>query len=179
MKVWLNRPKRADMPINWVDTAGAGFDEEVKRETLSTYNLREAQLIVKLLQKESLYGLSVGVIAPYRAQTELLNKTLRKSEDLIKYLDQIDINSVDAFQGQERDIIYISLVRSNQEGVIGFLKEYRRMNVAMTRARHKLVIVGDSATIGQDTFFGELIDYVQRQGKYQSVYELDNILSEL
>ena len=174
----LRQPKLFDVPIAWIDTAGAGFDEKVKQETLSTYNEQEASLIVKLLQNEPLMELSVGVIAPYRAQTELLHKALSKSDTLAKHIDKIDVNSVDAFQGQERDVVYISLVRSNLDGEIGFLKEYRRMNVAMTRAKHRLVIVGDSATVGQDDFFSDLVDYIQQHGAYQSVYEL-NILHEL
>ena len=174
----LSRTRIYDKPIHWIDTAGAGFEEKVKKETLSTYNEQEAALVAKLLEKEALDGLTVGVIAPYRAQTEVLGKVLRRSHELARFVDQIDINSVDAFQGQERDIVYISLVRSNHHGEIGFLKEYRRMNVAMTRAKHRLVIVGDSATVAQDAFFGELLDYVQTPGSYQSVYELD-VLQEL
>jgi len=171
------RHKHFDTALAWIDTAGAGFEEKVKKETLSIYNEQEASLIVKLLQKEELNDLSIGVIAPYRAQTEILKKYLSASQELAMHSSQIDINSVDAFQGQERDLIYISLVRSNPHGEIGFLKEYRRMNVAMTRARHRLVIIGDSATVGQDGFFGALLDYVQQNGKYQSVYELHELMN--
>ena len=159
-------------PIRMIDTAGAGYEEKVKKETLSTYNEEEAALLVKLLEDEQLEGMSVGVIAPYKAQTELLRKLIEKSELLTPFRESIDVNSVDAFQGQERDVIYISLVRSNSEGEIGFLKEYRRMNVAMTRARVRLVLIGDSATLGHDPFFTKLIDYVQQHGLYESVYQL-------
>lgn len=168
----LERPMLFDDPVEWVDTAGAGYDEKVKKETLSTYNEEEAELVVKLLTNENLDGRSIGVIAPYRAQVELLTKAINQADDLASIRTQIDINSVDAFQGQERDVILISLVRSNSTGEIGFLKEYRRTNVAMTRARFKLIIVGDSATVGQDSFFGDLLEYVQEHGKYRSVYEL-------
>ena len=128
------------------------------------------------MELEKLEDLSIGVILPYRAQVEQVKKRLSASEVLSQYTEHIDVNSVDAFQGQERDIIFISLVRSNSTGTIGFLKEYRRMNVAMTRARHRLVIVGDSATVGQDPFFQRMIEYIQAHGTYKSVYELDSLV---
>ena len=83
----------------------------------------------------------------------------------------ISVNTIDGFQGQEKDVIYISLVRSNEKAEIGFLKDYRRMNVAMTRARLQLVIVGDSATIGDDSFYQELLDFVEQEGQYQTAWE--------
>ncbi len=168
----LDRPNPFEIPIGWVDTAGAGYDEKEKKETLSTFNEEEARLLIELLEMEKIEDRSVGIITPYRAQIELLTKEIRQSSLLTPFMEQIDINSVDAFQGQERDIIYISLVRSNLNGEIGFLKEYRRMNVAMTRARYRLVIIGDSATIAQDTFFGEMLSFIQKKGQYQSVFEL-------
>jgi superfamily I DNA and/or RNA helicase len=81
------------------------------------------------------------------------------------------IQSVDAFQGQERDLIYVSLVRSNEEGEIGFLKDYRRSNVAMTRARKKLVIIGDSATLANDAFYESMLKYIEKNGLYRSAWE--------
>jgi len=172
----LDRPRKFDTHLLMVDTAGAGFEEKVKKETLSTYNEGEADLLVKLMEREPLDGLSVGVILPYRAQVEQIKKRLPLSTALEHFQDSIDVNSVDAFQGQERDIIFISLVRSNHSGEIGFLKEYRRMNVAMTRARHRLVIVGDSATVGIDPFFGKLMDYIQANGEYKSIYEFESLI---
>ncbi len=169
----LSRPPVFEEPVMWVDTAGAGYDERVKDETLSTYNTEEAQMVVKLLALEKLEGMSVGIIAPYKAQVEVLTKLVNESQALAPYRAQIGINSVDAFQGQQRDVIFISLVRSNDRGEIGFLKEYRRMNVAMTRAKQRLVLIGDSATLGTDPFFGEMLDYVQQHGRYASVYEFD------
>lgn len=169
----LSRPPVFEEPVMWVDTAGAGYDERVKDETLSTYNTEEAQMVVKLLALEKLEGMSVGIIAPYKAQVELLTKLVNESQALAPYRAQIGINSVDAFQGQERDVIFISLVRSNDRGEIGFLKEYRRLNVAMTRAKQRLVLIGDSATLGTDPFFGEMLDYVQQHGRYASVFEFD------
>ncbi|MEP0273000.1 AAA domain-containing protein [Ekhidna sp.] len=168
-----SRDKMFEPAIYFVDTAGAGYTEKVKKETLSTYNEDEADLLINLIADDKPDGLSIGVIAPYKAQVEVLNKKVNESEEVASYREHININSVDAFQGQERDAIYISLTRSNSDGEIGFLKEYRRLNVAMTRARHRLVIVGDSATLGSDSFFTNLIEYVQKHGKYASVYELN------
>lgn len=167
----LARAQLFEDAVMFVDTAGAGFDEKVKKETLSTYNSNEAELLIKLLSEEKLDGLSVGIIAPYKAQVEVLTKLVNESAALPPWRSQIGINSVDAFQGQERDVIYISLTRSNDRGEIGFLKEYRRLNVAMTRAKHRLVLVGDSATLGSDSFFEKMLDYVQKHGKYTSAYE--------
>ena len=167
----LERPQLFEEPLAFVDTAGAGYTEKIKEETLSTYNSEEAELLVSLLSQEKLEELSVGIIAPYRAQTEILRKLVNESAALVPHRLDITINSVDAFQGQERDVIYISLVRSNDDGIIGFLKEYRRLNVAMTRAKYRLVIIGDSSTLGNDPFFGEMLDYVQQYGRYASVYE--------
>ena len=87
-------------------------------------------------------------------------------------MSKVAINTVDSFQGQERDIIYISLVRSNEKGEIGFLADTRRMNVAMTRAKKKLVIIGDSATIGQHAFYGQFLDYINEIGAYRSAFEI-------
>ncbi len=168
-----DRPIHFENPVTYVDTAGAGYDEKVKTETLSTYNEEEAKLLIHLLEAEFLEGMSVGIIAPYKAQVEVLTKLVNQSEVLAPFRSEINVNSVDAFQGQERDVIYISLVRSNDRGEIGFLKEYRRLNVAMTRAKQRLVLVGDSATLGSDAFFNKMIDYVQSNGKYASVYEYD------
>ena len=172
----LNRQKLYDPSVLFIDTAGAGFEEKVKKETLSTYNEQEASLIPKLIAADKPENLSIGVIAPYKAQVEQLVKEINHFPKLAIYREHININSVDAFQGQERDTIYISLTRSNDNGEIGFLKEYRRLNVAMTRAKHRLVLVGDSATLGSDKFFEELIAYVQEHGEYRSVYELTDLV---
>lgn len=173
----LDRHKLFDINMLMVDTAGAGFEEKVKKETLSTYNEGEADVLISLMEREPLEGKSIGVILPYRAQVEQIRKRLAGSDALAPFLDQIDVNSVDAFQGQERDMIFISMVRSNHIGEIGFLKEYRRMNVAMTRARHRLVIVGDSSTIGNDPFYSRMIDYIQANGDYKSIYEFESLVN--
>lgn len=164
--------------VLFIDTAGCGFDEKLNSETLSTYNVEEgrfvlAQLdrILKELPEADAHQLKIGVIAPYKAQSELLKTKLPDLGLPIEVLKNITINSVDAFQGQERDIMMISLTRSNAEGIIGFLSNERRMNVAMTRARHLLVMVGDSATLSSNDFFDQLIQDLQQRNFYHSAFE--------
>lgn len=171
-----------DSPLEFIDTAGCGFFEEVDKETLSSFNKEEAELVLKHFQSylseiEQKTGLDkindMGIISPYKAQTTLLQTLINERGFLDEKLkDKLVVNTVDSFQGQERDIIYISLVRSNEKGQIGFLSDIRRMNVAMTRARKKLVVVGDSATIGQHPFYNSFIDYVNEIGAYRSAFEL-------
>ncbi|MFY0605077.1 MAG: AAA family ATPase [Cyclobacteriaceae bacterium] len=167
-----------DEPVAFIDTAGCGYDEKLNQETLSTYNEEEAGFVLRRLEKtlESLPDdererLSIGIIAPYKAQAEVLKNQLRHFDYSEAVLKNITIQSVDAFQGQERDIMMISLVRSNPRGEIGFLSNVRRMNVAMTRARHLLVMVGDSATLSSNEFFDELIQDLQTRGFYHSAFE--------
>ena len=116
--------------------------------------------------------LTLGIITPYRAQVDHLNKLAEASPVLTPLKKLISINTVDAFQGQERDIIAISFVRSNNDGEVGFLGDIRRTNVAMTRARKKLIMVGDSATLGAHPFYLELIEFVQAKEFYRSAFEL-------
>ena len=155
----------------FIDTAGAGFTEKMKKQTLSTYNEEEVALLVKHLGDNILPDTSIGIIAPYKAQVEVLHDLIKDNPAFDEVRENITINSVDAFQGQERDIIYISLTRSNDKSEIGFLKEYRRMNVAMTRARNQLVIIGDSGTLGKDNFYNAVLDYAQKTGGYKSAFE--------
>lgn len=155
----------------FIDTAGCGFNEKVKEETLSTYNADEADLLIRHLSNNLSVDHSVGIIAPYKAQIEILRDLVLKNPSFDAVREQVSVNTVDAFQGQERDVIYISLTRSNDKNEIGFLKEYRRMNVAMTRAKTQLVIIGDSATLGKDSFFNAVIDYSQHIGGYKSAFE--------
>ena len=171
-----------DRVLEFIDTAGCGFFEQVDKETLSSFNAEEADLLLKHLslylseleQNKVLENLNdIGIISPYKAQTTLLNERVKNDNSFSEGIKaKLSINTVDSFQGQERDIIYISLVRSNDNGEIGFLADTRRMNVAMTRARKKLVIFGDSATIGQHPFYNSLLDYVNEIGAYQSAFEL-------
>jgi len=106
----------------------------------------------------------VAVISPYRAQVDLLREAFAGCE-------QVTVNTIDSFQGQEREIVYISMVRSNDKSEIGFLRDYRRMNVAMTRAKMKLVIVGDSATLGNDKFYNDFLQFAETAGAYRTAWE--------
>ena len=168
-------------PIQFVDTAGCGYYEKQNTETLSRYNDEEATLLINLLENlvESVgveawiaMNSTLGIITPYSAQVEILLKLANQSEILNEVASLISINTVDAFQGQERDVIAISLVRSNEHGEIGFLSDIRRTNVAMTRARKKLIMVGDSGTLSTHTFYDQLITYVQQKEYYFSAFEV-------
>lgn len=161
-------------PLVFIDTAGCGFEEALNLERASRFNADEYNIIQEhLYQFIERYGEnplpSIAIISPYREQVIHINKRLEEDEEL-KAID-ITVNTVDAFQGQERDVIYISLVRSNAKGEIGFLNDYRRINVAMTRARKKLIIVGDSATIGNHKFYEDFLEYCEAKGTYQSAWE--------
>lgn len=164
-----------NQPLLFIDSAGCGFDEKLTGTSIS--NPEEAAFLLKHLSNYlSQLGSSgnfpnVGVISPYRHQVEIL-KELHHSYPQLKANEKfITINTIDSFQGQERDIIYISLTRSNPESAIGFLSEIRRMNVAMTRARKKLVVIGDSATLSQFSFYADFIDYAQQHNAYVSAWE--------
>lgn len=174
----LKRSDLAGIRVEFVDTAGCGFEEQVNEQTLSTYNPEEAILLAKhmrafLTENNLVHNneFTVGVIAPYRAQVEYLESALAELVDEFELSEQLSVNTVDSFQGQERDVIYIGLTRSNDKGEIGFLKNIKRMNVAMTRAKSKLVIIGDSATLGGDTFYNSMIDHFQAQQAYRSAFE--------
>lgn len=167
-------------PVEFVDTAGCGFGETQDPETLSRFNEEEAHLLVRLAEKliEEIgpdqwlqEGSTMGIITPYRSQVDLLHKLAEQSTVLEPLHKLITINTVDAFQGQERDVIAISFVRSNDKAEVGFLADIRRTNVAMTRARKKLIMVGDSATLGAHPFYLELLDYVQKENFYRSAFE--------
>ena len=158
-----------DLPITWVDT-GLYESAEATVGSGSHQNDTEAQLTLLALQayfelrgKERIMDerLDVGIISPYRAQVQLLRHLLKKNEVLKPFRRHIAVNTVDGFQGQERDIIVISLVRSNDEGQIGFLRDLRRMNVAITRARMKLIILGDRQTLTRHPFYRKLWQYVE------------------
>lgn len=164
-------------PVDFVDTAGCGFNETQDPETLSRYNEEEARVLItqleKLIQTVGIedWSFTLGIITPYSAQVERLTKLAEASEDLSAIDRYVTINTVDAFQGQERDVIAISFVRSNDKGEIGFLGDIRRTNVAMTRARKKLIMVGDSATLGTHDFYTALLEYVQQKDFYRSAWD--------
>ncbi len=171
-------------PVEFIDTAGASYDEKQESERSLT-NPEEAAVLVRHLEsftaqleseltEEQLSTLKIGVISPYKAQVLLLKDLLKDLPILITYPRMLAINTVDGFQGQERDAIYISLVRSNERQEIGFLSDYRRMNVALTRAKSRLIIIGDSATIGAHKFYSDMIEYFESIGAYRSVWEYNS-----
>lgn len=158
-----------DIPMIWIDTAECDGKEEFVGENFGRINRAEAELTLQTLQqylekigKQRILeeSIDVGIISPYRAQVQLLRKELRKREFFRPYRHLLTVNTVDGFQGQERDIILISLVRSNDGGDIGFLRDLRRMNVAITRARMKLIILGSSETMTSHPFYKKLYEYV-------------------
>lgn len=167
-----------DQPLAFIDTAGSGFDEKLEGTSIS--NPEEAAFLLKHLaafvnRLKSLYPAhkfpGIGVISPYKHQVEVMKEQLFSSAELLELGNTIVVNTIDSFQGQERDIVYISMTRSNSENVIGFLSDIRRMNVAMTRARKKLVVIGDSATLSQLAFYADFINYAQEKDAYQSAWE--------
>lgn len=174
---WVLLPE--ERPFVFVDTAGCGYEE--KNEEGGISNPEEAafvagmvsRLIQRLLEDHHIDPArlpTVGVISPYRYQVNVLRDLLLPR--LSGMEDSLSVNTIDSFQGQERDLIFISLTRSNADNRIGFLSEIRRMNVAMTRARKKLVIVGDSATLSQSPFYAGLIAHAEATGAYASAWDL-------
>ena len=166
-----------DMPLTFIDTAGCGFDE--KLEGTSSVNPEEAAFLIKHLTQlaETLSAAdfpTVAVISPYKEQIRILQELLLNSDTLLPHRDKISVNTIDSFQGQERDVVYISMVRSNTSGDIGFLSDIRRMNVAITRAKKKLVIIGDSSTLGNFPFYADLIKYAEGVDGYKSAWEYMN-----
>ena len=165
--------------IEFIDTAGSSFDEIQNQETLSYYNPKEGDILYKHLQQllldyslhEELPNISIGIISPYKEQREWLKENLTVLELNKTKLDELSVKTIDGFQGEERDVIYISLVRSNEKNEIGFLNDLRRMNVAITRAKKKLIVIGDSATIGSNKFYKSFLSYCEKNGLYRSAWE--------
>ena len=160
-----------DLPMIWIDTEDVDGKEEFIGESCGRINRAEAELTLSTLQeyfdkigKNRILeeSIDVGIISPYRAQVQLLRKMIRQKEFFRPYRRLISVNTVDGFQGQERDIILISLVRSNDGGEIGFLRDLRRMNVAITRARMKLMILGNAATMTSHPFYRKLYEFIRK-----------------
>ena len=158
-----------DKAIEWKDTSGNAYHEEFVGDNFGRINKEEAQLTLLSLaeyfvrigrQRIIDERIDVGIISPYRAQVQYLRHLIKKTDFYKPFRKIISVNTVDGFQGQERDIIVISMVRSNEEGQIGFLRDLRRMNVAITRARMKLIILGDSATLIRHPFYRRLKEYI-------------------
>ena len=146
-------------------------------------NPEEAQVLIthlKLMLSQYYFNkredvITIGVIAPYKEQVQLLTTLIENDEELKTYPARIAIKTIDGFQGQERDAIYISMVRSNDVKDIGFLNDIRRMNVALTRAKKKLVLIGDSATLSNHFFYMSFLDYVESIHAYKSAWEFIKI----
>jgi ATP-dependent RNA/DNA helicase IGHMBP2 len=167
-----------DLPFLFIDTAGCGFEEKVEGTQIS--NPEEGNLLLKhfIQFTETLVGeenFSAAIISPYKQQVYYLQECIPSNFVTNSKLTTLSVNTIDSFQGQEKDIVYISLVRSNEEASIGFLSDVRRMNVAMTRARKKLVIVGDSATLSSHPFYDKLISYSQSIYSYESAWSFINL----
>lgn len=159
-----------DTPMVWIDTSDKDFKEQFVGESFGRINKDEAILTLQTLQeyftkigREHVLDerIDVGIISPYRAQVQFLRKMVRATEFFKPYRHLISVNTVDGFQGQERDVILISLVRANDNGEIGFLRDLRRMNVAITRARMKLIILGDASTLTRHPFYARLHSHIQ------------------
>jgi ATP-dependent RNA/DNA helicase IGHMBP2 len=155
-------------PVTFVDTAGADWEEEPEPDGESRCNPQEGKWVLKQLRELCQAGVapeSIAVIAPYAAQVRWLrnNSPYRA----------VEIDTVDGFQGREKEVVIISLVRSNKQLEIGFLADTRRMNVALTRARSKLMLIGDSATLAAHEFYANLITYIESIGGYRSIWQYE------
>ena len=150
--------------ITFIDTAGSGYNEVHGSDGTSLQNEGELQIVLKLLETGQLDPLQTAFISPYAGQVAAAKEVLPT---------QLRISTIDSFQGQEKTIVILSLVRSNGDGGIGFLKDYRRMNVAITRAKEQLFVIGDSATIGADAFYNAFLTYIEKHGTYRTVWEFE------
>ena len=148
--------------LTFIDTAGSGFNEAYGPDGTSLKNEGELRIVNKIIETENIDILHAAFISPYAGQVAAAKELLPK---------QMRTSTIDSFQGQEQHTVILSLVRSNDDGIIGFLKDYRRMNVALTRAREQLYVIGDSATLGNDDFFIAFLKYVEEFGSYKTVWE--------
>ncbi|MBI4584823.1 MAG: IGHMBP2 family helicase [Planctomycetes bacterium] len=158
----------AALPLLFIDTAGCGLEEVHEEESESKANDGEVEIAaahVEALLASGVRPAEVGVITPYNAQVERLRRRL--SEEY----PELEIDTVDGFQGREKEAVVISLVRSNPEGEVGFLKDDRRLNVALTRARRHLAVIGDSATVSSHPFLARLLEHLQVHGEHRSAWE--------
>jgi superfamily I DNA and/or RNA helicase len=155
-------------PVEFVDTSGADLVEEEEPDGESRLNPGEARGVVRKVTELLMAGVpasEIAVITPYGAQVRLLRELLRATS--------VEVDTVDGFQGREKEAVIVSFVRANTRGEIGFLSDVRRINVALTRARRKLILIGEAATLSQHPFYRRLIDYCERIGAYKSVWEED------
>lgn len=170
-----------DTPLVWYNTDECDFKEDQQAESLSKINKEEAHLLIDRLHeyidkigRERVLDeqIDFGLISPYKAQIQYIRSLVKRDVFFRPYRKLITVHTVDGFQGQERDVIMISLVRSNQEGKIGFLQDLRRMNVAITRARMKLIILGNASTLTKHEFYRQLYEYIKEKGKIISLCTL-------
>ena len=167
-----------DTPITWIDTTDMQFKEESVGQNFGRINKEEANFLLQELERyiARIGGerikeerIDIGIISPYKAQVQYLRNRIKASAYFRPYRELLSVNTVDGFQGQERDVIFISLVRANERGQIGFLNDLRRMNVAITRARMKLVILGEARTLTQHPFYRKLLEYIHELQKIKDV----------
>jgi ATP-dependent RNA/DNA helicase IGHMBP2 len=149
--------------VLFIDTAGTGFYEEKDESSGSIYNVGEIEIVKKIIEVEDLNKHQLLIITPYSAQMLKMKK----------HLNDVKVNTIDSAQGSEADIVILSLTRSNEEGNIGFLKDYRRINVALTRAKKKIFVIGDSASISSDKFYQDYLAFIEEEGAYKSAFEYD------
>jgi superfamily I DNA and/or RNA helicase len=170
-------PFQDNSPLIFIDTAGTGFEEKPEPGSGSLYNADEFSLL-----REHIYRIinetqalvnfdfpSIVILSPYKGQINYIEREIRADDKLVNLA--IKVKTIDGFQGQESDIVIVSLVRSNGKNDIGFLKDYRRFNVAITRAKCQVVVVGDSSTIGKDLFFAGFLDYCEANASYRTAWE--------
>lgn len=151
----------------FIDTAGTGFHEQRGYDGISLQNRGELDIVRQLIEKDLPDPSDTAFISPYSAQVASAREILPA---------HLRVSTIDSFQGQEKETIIVSLVRSNDDGDIGFLKDYRRMNVAMTRAKELLIVIGDSATIGADPFYNAFLSYVEKNGTYRTAWEFELLI---
>lgn len=165
---------RLDTPVVWFDTSECDFTEDTKADSMSRINKQEAEILIEQLRtyienisKERVLEerIDFGLISPYKAQVQYIRGLIKRDAFFKPLRRLITVHTVDGFQGQERDVIMISLVRANESGQIGFLNDLRRMNVAITRARMKLMILGDASTLSHHVFYKALYEYISKTGK--------------
>jgi superfamily I DNA and/or RNA helicase len=155
-----------DAPLEVIDTAGRGFEEETPPGSDSKMNAGEAALAASRVRRllALLRPQDIAVISPYDAQVQ-------KIRQLLADVPEVEIDTVDGFQGREKEAVIVSLVRSNDEGQLGFVADIRRINVALTRARKKLVVIGDGATVARHPFYDGFLKHAQGVGAWRSAWE--------
>jgi predicted DNA helicase len=173
----IGKNESTERPVIFLDTAGLDYEDEEEPGGSSRFNAEEAKLVCKEYFKLIGSGVSpeqIAVISPYSAQVKLLTQQIldRGAAEYPEWnFEKTEVDSVDAFQGREKEAVIVSLVRSNLKGQLGFLTDTRRMNVAMTRAKRKLIVIGDSATLSTIPFFKDFIEYTEMIDGYASAWE--------